>query len=450
MSLAYQNPADLHAEDNLPPILPMAILAHLPDGVLIIDAKNSNIVWSNETAAKLFGLKIQDFFHKNILEFEQEFFGTQKWPRISALTLEKGEHLFFSRKTQNNRVLVSIETHIRHYIENGENYFLAILRDIKKRISIEQNEQTRNHRLWFAMNESFDGMWDWEVQTGEVFLSPRMKRILGYSGEQTYTAQSIWHDNIHPDDKEKTLAGMEEHLEQHREHYEAEYRLRIHTGEYLWIHDRRRVCERDANGRPLRVVGVLQNITERKNLELSLHDMALHDALTGLPNRHKAENFFKYLVQNQNHAEKPQTVCVAIIDLDFFKRINDVYGHPVGDKILIIAGHLFRKNLRAKDFVARWGGEEFLIVLPETDLKTARLVVSRIFADFCQNPWEREAGVPHVSFSMGLTQTNLNPEHDFYHTVTMADRALYEAKSTGRSRCVIIEENGKFRPMALA
>lgn len=443
MSEKQPHPADLQPQNNPPPL---DILAQLPDGVWVIEADAAQIIWCNETAAQLFGMQAKEFINQHVPTFEKAFFGTQEWGKIAALIIEKGTHTFFSRKTRAGQAIVSIETHVKHYVENGKNYFIAILRDIKNRIAAEQNTQSENLRLAFALNEAFDGMWDWDIQSNELFFSPSMKKMLGYPLTENHNYLDSWVSNIHPDDKEATLAILNDHLERRRERYEAQYRLRNRLGEYQWMHDRGRVCLRDEQGRPLRMVGVLHNIHEQKKLELSLRDLALHDALTGLPNRHKAENFFHYLSQTQENQINPQPICIAIIDLDFFKRINDVYGHPIGDKVLITAGHIFRKNLRTKDFVARWGGEEFLIVLPETDLKTAQAVVTRIFSDFHQYNWARETGVPYVSFSMGLTQVASKNQLDFYETVSQADRALYEAKSAGRARCVIVD-NDTFHPM---
>jgi diguanylate cyclase (GGDEF)-like protein/PAS domain S-box-containing protein len=131
-------------------------------------------------------------------------------------------------------------------------------------------EQKERNKL--VMEESQDGFYDWNINTGEVYYSPRFFEILGHSEEEVEPHFSFWEKSIHPDDKPAVMKALERHLEGHTARYVAEYRLMTSTGEWKWVLARGKVIQRDQNGRPLRMVGSHLDITERKKIEDAIHD----------------------------------------------------------------------------------------------------------------------------------------------------------------------------------
>lgn len=423
-----------------------AMLDQLPDGIWLVDPDSARLVWANRAGCTLVGMTLPQLLHKTVFELEKDIFGMQQWREMVAAIRTLGNYVFLGEKIHHNGQPIAVEVNASCITENGREYLMGVIRDIRPRLSEQQVEVSRNYRLWFAMHEAFDGMWDWNIRSDEVFFSPRLKKMLGHTSNEMPNYWAHWQQSIHPEDRTAVVAAMQDHLQRRRERYEAEYRIRNHNGSWLWVHECGRVCERDEHGDASRMVGMLHNITDRKKLELSLHDMALHDALTGLPNRHKAAHFFSRL--QQRHRSQPTlSTCVALMDMDYFKKINDIYGHPVGDKVLIMAAQILQNSLRARDFVARWGGEEFLIVLPETHIETARVVIERIFNGFCSASWHRETGIPHVTFSMGVACFEVENHEDFYTTVNVADKALYHAKNNGRRQCIVIDPQGQYHTL---
>jgi diguanylate cyclase (GGDEF)-like protein len=176
--------------------------------------------------------------------------------------------------------------------------------------------------------------------------------------------------------------------------------------------------------------------TQKRALEEALariHDMATRDELTGLPNRRAM------MEQLQEHALRRGRggvpFYVGMVDLDHFKSINDTYGHAVGDDVLRAFGMQARTALRTTDVIGRWGGEEFLMLLPETQPGEPTGAVARLRTSL--NETEVSAAEPHlrVAFSSGFTRYVEGEQ--IGQAIERADRALYQAKSAGRNRSVV-------------
>ncbi len=184
----------------------------------------------------------------------------------------------------------------------------------------------------------------------------------------------------------------------------------------------------------LRIDQQAQKVQLRDVME-RLRTMATHDTLTGLPNRRHIDDWLAGEMVRTRHGDQP--LCVAILDLDRFKRINDTFGHAAGDEVLRVFAQEATAMLRKDDVVARWGGEEFLLVLPSTDLVEARAVVERLRERVARST--RWAAYPfsRVTFSAGLT--SLRAGQTLEQALQCADFALYEAKNQGRDRTEIAE-----------
>ena len=162
----------------------------------------------------------------------------------------------------------------------------------------------------------------------------------------------------------------------------------------------------------------------------TIRKLATVDELTSLANRRHMNEVL--VAQERRIDAAGQPTCLALIDLDFFKSVNDRYGHAAGDAVLRAFSTAARSELRAHDVLARWGGEEFLLLLPETPMAQAILVVERMAGRVAAAPVAEIGGGMRITFSAGLAQ-----RHDgepFADTINRADKALYNAKSTGRNR----------------
>jgi len=172
------------------------------------------------------------------------------------------------------------------------------------------------------------------------------------------------------------------------------------------------------------------DITPQKELEKRLYLAAITDPLTGLYNRRFADEMLKQEKITYKRYKTP--FCILLIDLDNFKIINDVYGHDVGDKVLVAVATVLKSSVRASDIVARWGGEEFLILLRRIELEDAIKVAEKIRNAICQL---KVPPVEGLSASIGVSC--YSGEGDVYNLVRKADLALYQAKAQGKN-CVIL------------
>lgn len=162
---------------------------------------------------------------------------------------------------------------------------------------------------------------------------------------------------------------------------------------------------------------------------------ATHDSLTQLPNR-EAYNERVYH-ELQRHKRYGRPLCLAVCDIDFFKRINDNYGHLAGDKVLKFIAQVISKRLREVDFIARYGGEEFVILLPETDADQAFTFLDKIRHVISETPFRFKDNPVQITISFGIV--NFESNDTVESAFAKADKALYKAKDLGRNQCVITE-----------
>ena len=172
-----------------------------------------------------------------------------------------------------------------------------------------------------------------------------------------------------------------------------------------------------------------------------LRHQASHDSLTGLNNRGAIDDILKD--QLQRAPFRRGSVSVIVADVDHFKRVNDTYGHPVGDEVLIEVARRVKAGVRDQDSVGRYGGEELLVVLPGIGGAQAVLIAQRIRLSIAQTPFQTQAGPISITMSQGVSST------DYPHLVTpeslivAADEALYRAKHEGRNRVIVTSLQGR-------
>lgn len=174
-----------------------------------------------------------------------------------------------------------------------------------------------------------------------------------------------------------------------------------------------------------------QDVTARKLLELELKHLAESDELTGLKNRRRFFADIEKAFERLNHADIPASLF--IVDLDHFKTINDTHGHSVGDEALCHAAEQFRRAIRRRDLLARIGGEEFAVLLPNTDEWGAIMVAERVRALIAASTMKAQVGTISLTVSIGVTSLRKD-DRNAEDALGRADRALYRAKEEGRNR----------------
>ena len=316
------------------------------------------------------------------------------------------------------------------------------LRTEQRRVAEEALiESELRHAL--ALEGANDGMWDWNLQSGEMFYSARWKTMMGCGGSESLRDVSAWMDRIHPDDRGPVQDAIAAHVAGDVPHFESDYRIRHSSGDYRWMKSRG-MAVRDDTGTAVRMAGSQSDITQQKRVEEQLLHDTLHDGLTGLPNRALLMNRLEHVILASKRKGRPP-FAVLFLDLDRFKVINDSLGHHVGDGLLIGIARRVQDCLRPADTMARLGGDEFAILLPEIIAPDdASTVADRVQA-VLEAPFEVDGHEIFASTSIGIA-TGDEDARGAMEFLRDADTAMYHAKAGGRSQHVVF--NGEMHAAA--
>lgn len=352
----------------------------------------------------------------------------QKLKQEQSITLESS-HLSKTGK------LIPVEINANYFEYNHKGYNLALVRDISERKQAEQAQRNTERALreqeerFRQMAENIEEVfWLTDVPKQQVlYVSPAYEAIWGLSRESLYKSPTQWLECIHPDDRDRvTWSAFHQQISGD---YDIEYRITRPDGGVRHIHDRAFPI-RDEAGKPYRIAGIAQDITDRKEQEAHIQYLAYHDALTGLPNRALVMDRLEHgTAQADRHQD---ILAVLFLDLDRFKTINDTLGHPAGDSLLQQTAKRLMATLRDEDTVGRVGGDEFLILLPELNSledvgHVAEKILASLTAPFLVADYEL-----HVSASIGISIYPRDADNA-EALIKYADSALYLAKEQGRS-----------------
>jgi diguanylate cyclase (GGDEF)-like protein/PAS domain S-box-containing protein len=322
-------------------------------------------------------------------------------------------------------------------LENARLY-AQTRKEISERALIEAELRQSEERFSLAANGANDGLWDWDLDDDHIYYSPRWKEMLGYAEDELNANLQEWFARIHPQDLVEAQLAISAHLEGVSDHFEHEYRIRHQNGSYLWVLTRG-LAIRDAAGNAYRMAGSQTDITSKKRAEEKLSHDALHDSLTGLPNRGLFLDRLERVIELTNR-NKDYVFAVLFLDIDRFKNVNDRYGHLVGDDLLIAVGERLCSSTRASDTVSRLGGDEFVVLVEDIEnLDEAITISSRIHEKICQ-PFIIDGHEIFTSCSIGIIKNDESYARagDFLRD---ADFAMYRAKSDGRSRYIVFDSD---------
>lgn len=311
-------------------------------------------------------------------------------------------------------------------------------------------------RLELALEAAGLDLWENDLITGEVTLKASKTFVeLGFSEEEIASDLQGIYGLFHPDDLDKVKKAVDDHLSGRTPQYRCEFRLRSKSGEWVWYANYGRIMDGKSSMPGKRLIGVTFNIDDRKRredeieqinrqlteqnallqqLNAALALLAANDSLTGLSNR---RTLMELGVNECRRAQRfGHPLSVLVVDIDLFKAVNDDWGHLAGDRVICAVAQACRARTRqGVDTVARYGGEEFVLVLPETDTAEAlRLAESlRDAVAALQVVVNDTGGAARVTVSIGVATLRQGDDRSFEDLVNQADKALYQAKETGRN-----------------
>ncbi|MDF3931854.1 putative bifunctional diguanylate cyclase/phosphodiesterase [Pseudomonas citronellolis] len=275
-----------------------------------------------------------------------------------------------------------------------------------------------------ALRGANDGIWDWDLGNDRLYVSERWTRMLGLSRDSLGEGSASWFARVHPDDLPGLRQAMDAHLRGSTALLNHEYRIRQRDGGYLWVQARGVITDG-------RMAGSQSDISQRKASEHQLSHAARHDPLTGLANRLRLDELLQQALQRQRRPGAREA-GLLFIDLDRFKLINDSLGHAVGDRVLVEVAQRLLRCLRPGDHLARFGGDEFVVLLDDMASLTDAEQVAQRMLDCLHQPLHLDGRTLVVSASIGIT--GLIAEGQAIDTLQAADLALYRAKEAGKAQ----------------
>ncbi|SFC46659.1 PAS domain S-box-containing protein/diguanylate cyclase (GGDEF) domain-containing protein [Alkalibacterium subtropicum] len=281
------------------------------------------------------------------------------------------------------------------------------------------------------------GHWYWNIQTNDVVFNPLKVEAIGYSIDELpeKIPYDFFTNKLHPEDYESVMENMRRHLEGLTPVYEVEYRIKAKDGSWKWYYDRGKVTKRAKDGAPLFAAGIVFDVSKQKskveNLEdltSSLIELVDKDELTEIRNRRAVIRELKtHMIDS---AVKGKKLAVSMVDIDDFKQLNDTKGHVFGDYVLKEIAKTLERKLDKKGIVGRYGGEEFLILLPDTTKEAAEQHLNDCRMAIETNEFLK---LESLTISGGFT---LYDQGDHEDVLKEADKNLYKAKASGKNRII--------------
>ena len=383
---------------------------------------------------------------------------SQAWSERTR-RLADGHQRFYTRMSRNEGSMIDVEVMAALREVAGKTYILELVRDVRTERALRHAFDDLHARHDLLSQAANDGLWVWDLATGEVEYSPRWASLMGLSEARLVGTIDMWLEHIHPADRPAVDEALGFHLDGLSEVFESEHRIEHRSGVWRWVLVRG-LAQRNADGNLVRVAGSTSDITHRKNAEERLRYEAFHDPLTGLANRawliHRLQDTLHHARSHGPNARPLESVrdgapteddpieheffAIVLIGVDGFKLINDSFGPSLGDMLLRAIAARIARSVRSVDTVARVGGDEFCLLLEGLEApEQVELIADRIAKDLAQ-PFDLRGYAVYSSVSMGIvpgSETYGEPEE----VLRDANIALVRAKKMGRAKRVSFDQS---------
>ena len=414
-------------------------ILHSNNDAIIVKDYDSKFVFCNVSAAELYqtypkkmvgkddyyftnNQEQSDFFLKNTREIIDNFKETTVYESFTDQTSGQVSH-YLSLKVPFKDI-------------KGKSKIIVFARDITDITQLKENSEKNKQRLEQILEVSEEGLWEWNVQTNEVAHNKQWEDIIGIESSQNTFAEFL--ECILPEDRPKVDEALHQ-LVDNNTPYNIEFRMKRTDGNIIWVWDRGSVAEFDEQGAPVWLVGIVLDITEKKNSQMQVERLAYYDPLTGLNNRAQLEKMIGKTILEK--VKDPCYSAILFLDLDRFKLLNDSYGHQMGDQLLQKMASRLTDEITDGHFLGRFGGDEFIIVCPSVEgdeasalnrvSDYANQLVSAISKTFTLNNGHQDEDIDYdIAISVGGIIFN-TPDVEMGYLLQLADIAMYRAKMAG-------------------
>lgn len=311
-------------------------------------------------------------------------------------------------------------------------------REVQQRLDTEGALRVSEERFELAIRGANDGIWDWNLETGVLYVAPRFLDIIGHHATergQEWQGTEGWLDRVHPSDSAEVRSAVHAHITC-RKPLDVSYRVKNEQGFWIWVRMRGQARWNEV-GRAVRLCGSIMDITESRRSEDEVRRLAYFDQLTGVPNRERFKLELQGAVNKLN--VDGERFALMFIDLDHFKLINDSLGHRIGDLLLHRLASQISLILPEFSVLGRLDGDEFAILLVEPEsLAEVRAFAEQLLLEIAQ-PQSIEGHELRVSGSIGISYWPVGPA-SMEKAMEQADIALAEVKREQRGRYCFHEE----------
>jgi diguanylate cyclase (GGDEF)-like protein/PAS domain S-box-containing protein len=404
-----------------------------PHPMWVYDEESLAFLAVNDAAVHRYGysreeflsMTVNDILRNELLEIVENLSGTTREIHRSATT----------RHQSKDGSVFDVELRSHSLMFSGIRARLVLANDVTERNRAEEALREAEERFRSAFENAPIGMNLLDLDGRFMQVNRAFCEITGYEPHQLEgkTVQSL----THPEDLERDLQQMRRMMAGEIEHYQIEKRFLHSAGHGVWTMASRSLV-RGPDGGPLYLVSQVEDVTQRKQSDVMLTHMALHDSLTGLPNRTLAiDRLTLALARMERHSA---SVAVLFLDLDRFKVINDSLGHNLGDQLLVAVAARLREAVRPSDTVARIGGDEFVVVCEDiSGAEDAARIAERI-AEALKRPFDLRDDEVFLGTSVGIA---ISGGHDDTPESLLrdADAAMYRAKDGGRNRYEVFDSS---------
>ncbi len=405
----------------------------IPDAVIISRLKDGLIIKVNDGFTKLSGYSADEAVGKTTLEINIWQY-PQERQKFVILVTETGfaENLNLNFLCKNGKVLNGLVS-ARTVVIEGKPHILSVVRDNTSRKKMEDKLRENEENYRFLAENSADVIWHINRSYKIDYISPADEKVRGYRREEVL-GQPIW--GIFKPEGIKLIRGKIENYLQKEQignntnttRFEVEQKCK--NGSWVWT-EITAAPHYDNQGKLIGYHGISRDISERKAWLEQLNRLATIDELTQVPNR----RYFMNLAETELNRAKRYHHPLSIIMIDFnnLKKINDTYGHLAGDRALSVFAKIVKALIREVDVIGRFGGDEFLILLPETELSQAYQVVNRIHQVLATSPVYFQNEQFSISVTAGIAALE-DWSDTFIEILDRADKDLYESKKPGQPR----------------
>jgi diguanylate cyclase (GGDEF)-like protein/PAS domain S-box-containing protein len=404
-----------------------------PSPVLIIDdASPRTISWANPACCRLLKRTLDNLAERTVTVLqaqrleEDELDQTHADPLLDLLDRGGGKRELTLRAADGSPVYVRASA-ARIDDRQGAAWILE-LQEIAAERRADEELRASEDRFRALANHAPIGIFASEAGLRFAFLNERAAELLGLPLEKLLSTG--WMDAVDERDVEDVIAGFAAVLEG----AEIDLTIRISGQEQRWV--RLRAVPTHLPGQGTGFIGSLEDITADKAHEATLAYQATHDALTGLPNRAYLQTEVDAVLDG--HRAGDGSLALLFLDLDNFKVVNDSLGHAVGDELLVAAAQRLKGILRGNDTLARFGGDEFVLLCPGVSAEEQATAVAERMLTALKEPIQLASREVQITASLGVVLAEAGIS-DAASLLRDADIAMYEAKANGRARVAVFD-----------